>query len=107
MITAHLINGKTVELKKECACTNHDGPHWLFLDHFLKQRIQALAAAAFNGMREATNMADFRWHKAQWFRLEQLDRQRIHMTWRHLNRLGIVTIHYEEWWEQEIEQLAA
>ena len=33
---AKLTNGTIIELEKECDCTHHTIPHWLFMDNYWK-----------------------------------------------------------------------
>jgi len=43
---AQLIDGSVVELKKDCECGTHEGPHWLYLDRIDRELNLALPADA-------------------------------------------------------------
>jgi len=92
---ARLTDGSIVDLPRDCDCLTHDGPHWLHIDTYTKQRSQADyvepittvvelgAAATSNQVYHAMALAH-RYAELQLVRLGELRRN--------MERLGVIEL---------------
>lgn len=51
-VQVRLENGSIVDLPKDCTCMNHDGPHWLAMDHFWANQNKANRDKAIENARD-------------------------------------------------------
>ncbi len=43
-----LLDGRIVEAKKDCSCSDHEGPHWVYANELWKRRNDELRAVALD-----------------------------------------------------------